>query len=171
MESSRRGFFQLKLLLVENSDPWRWDADASHFPNLQQLVLRECHRLMEIPQGIGDITTLQTIEVQDCSFCIIRSAGRIHQQQQMLGNDELGIRIITTSGDNHSASPLHFLSVRKGLCMSGFNYSQQLQKLTRHYNAYEELSEAKVEMFLSCMFSANSAPTSCGLFAEYESKQ
>ncbi|KAL0418069.1 UNVERIFIED_CONTAM: putative late blight resistance proteinR1A-10 [Sesamum radiatum] len=96
------GFFQLKLLLVENSDPPRWDADASHFPNLQQLVLRECHRLTEIPQGIGDITTLQTIEVQDCSFCIIRSAGRIHQQQQMLGNDELGIRIITTSGDNHS---------------------------------------------------------------------
>ncbi|KAL0390401.1 UNVERIFIED_CONTAM: putative disease resistance protein [Sesamum calycinum] len=42
------GFFQLKLLLVENSDPMIWDADASHFPNLQQLVLRECHRLTEI---------------------------------------------------------------------------------------------------------------------------
>ncbi|KAL0436766.1 UNVERIFIED_CONTAM: putative late blight resistance proteinR1A-10 [Sesamum radiatum] len=107
------GFFQLKLLLVENSDQMSWNADASHFPSLQQLVLRDCHRLTEIPQGIGDITTLQTIEVQDCSFCIVRSARKIHQQQQMLGNDELGIRIITTSGDSHSASPLHFLSGTK----------------------------------------------------------
>lgn len=93
------GFLQLKLLLLENSDPMLWEADSSHFPALEQLVLRECHRLSEIPQGIGDIITLLMIEVHDCSFRVARSAEKIHEQQQMLGNDELGIRI--TFGDNH----------------------------------------------------------------------
>ncbi|KAI3469011.1 hypothetical protein Pfo_025674 [Paulownia fortunei] len=106
------GFVQLKLLLLENSDPIIWVADDSHFPNLHQLVLRECHRLRKIPKRIGDIITLQMIEVHDCSFCVVRSARKIHERQQMLGNDELGIRI--TSGDNHSPSdlPVYFLSGR-----------------------------------------------------------
>ncbi|KAK6117462.1 hypothetical protein DH2020_048789 [Rehmannia glutinosa] len=88
------GFVELKILLLENSDPKIWDADDFHFPKLQQLVLRECHRLTEIPEGIGNILTLQMIEVQDCSFCVIQSARKIHEQQQMLGNFEVGVQLL-----------------------------------------------------------------------------
>ncbi|KAK6157935.1 hypothetical protein DH2020_005249 [Rehmannia glutinosa] len=92
------GFVELKILLLENSDPKIWVADDFHFPKLQQLILRECHRLTEIPEGIGNILTLQMIEVQDCSFCVIQSARKIHEQQQMLGNFEVGVRI-TSAGN------------------------------------------------------------------------
>ncbi|KAG8374670.1 hypothetical protein BUALT_Bualt10G0020100 [Buddleja alternifolia] len=65
------GFLQLKLLLMENSDPMTWDADETHFPKLHHLILKECYRLVEIPESIGDVPTLQIIEVHDCSYWVV----------------------------------------------------------------------------------------------------
>ncbi|XP_073141133.1 putative late blight resistance protein homolog R1A-3 [Henckelia pumila] len=92
------GFPQLKVLLMENSDPVNWDAESSHFPNLHRLVLRECRRLIEIPEGLGDISTLEIIELHDCGINLVNSARAIHEEQQALGNDEIEIKI--TWGDN-----------------------------------------------------------------------
>ncbi|XP_073288377.1 putative late blight resistance protein homolog R1A-3 [Primulina huaijiensis] len=93
------GFPQLKVLLMENSDPVNWDAESSHFPNLRRLVLRECQRLREIPEGIGYISTLEIIELHDCEISLVNSARAIHEEQQALGNEEIEIKI--TWGDNH----------------------------------------------------------------------
>ncbi|CAI9775579.1 unnamed protein product [Fraxinus pennsylvanica] len=105
------GFLRLKLLLMENSDPNDWDADESHFPRLQRLVLKECTRLGEIPEGIGEILTLQLIEIHDCSLSVVMSARKIQEQQEMMGNDQLSVQI--SWGGYHSQSDLpvdlHFL--------------------------------------------------------------
>ncbi|KAL3812670.1 hypothetical protein ACJIZ3_013938 [Penstemon smallii] len=93
------GFLRLKVLVMVNSDPVDWDADSSHFPMLQRLILRECQRLTEIPQDIGEIQSLKMIELHDCSTFLVASATKLHVEQQMFGNYELGIQI--TGGDNH----------------------------------------------------------------------
>lgn len=98
------GFLRLKLLVIENSDPDNWDADESHFPRLQRLVLKECTRLREIPEGIGEIRTMQLIEIHDCSFSVVMSARKIQEQQEVMGNDELSVQI--SWGGYHSQSDL-----------------------------------------------------------------
>ncbi|GFQ03552.1 putative late blight resistance protein homolog r1b-16 [Phtheirospermum japonicum] len=108
------GFVKLKLLVVQNSDPSTWDADGSHFPKLEKLILRECHNLKWIPEGIGDIVTLKGIEVHDCSFCVMQSAWDIRYLQQELGNDEFFVRI-TLGGKYESDLPDYFVSSIKSL--------------------------------------------------------
>ncbi|KAG6431402.1 hypothetical protein SASPL_109481 [Salvia splendens] len=44
----------------------RWKADESNFPKLEHLILCNCHELEEIPSAIGDIASLQEIEIHEC---------------------------------------------------------------------------------------------------------
>ncbi|KAL0446706.1 UNVERIFIED_CONTAM: putative late blight resistance proteinR1A-10 [Sesamum latifolium] len=87
------GFLALKFLLLENNELEFWKATSTHFPSLQHLVLRLCDALVEIPCGIGEISTLQLIELYSCGHSAVRSAKRIHEEQQSIGNDDLEVRI------------------------------------------------------------------------------
>ncbi|KAL0384879.1 UNVERIFIED_CONTAM: putative late blight resistance proteinR1B-12 [Sesamum radiatum] len=70
-------------------------ADDTHFPRLEQLVIRHCLDLEAIPLAIGDIPTLQVIEVHNCSPSVMDSARMVQKEQLSIGNDGLEVRLST----------------------------------------------------------------------------
>ncbi|KAK6135896.1 hypothetical protein DH2020_030383 [Rehmannia glutinosa] len=87
-------FEQLRFLKLGNLNLTQWNVTSSeHFPVLQRLVLYNCNNLREIPSEIGEIATLQLIEVQGtCRKSLVESARQIEQQQRESGNE--GLRVI-----------------------------------------------------------------------------
>ncbi|KAH6794382.1 hypothetical protein C2S52_004859 [Perilla frutescens var. hirtella] len=75
----------------------RWNvASSQHFPRLERLFLYFCSHLRNIPSEIGEIATLQLIEVSGrCPQSLVKSAKEIQQQQMEMGNQQL--RIIITN--------------------------------------------------------------------------
>ncbi|XP_027151261.1 putative late blight resistance protein homolog R1A-10 [Coffea eugenioides] len=86
-------FCQLKYLLIDGTDLVQWGVTCSHFQRLQQLILRCCRHLDEIPSEVGEIPTLQIIDVYDSSSLAVNSARLIQQEQYSMGNDGLIVRI------------------------------------------------------------------------------
>ncbi|KAL0342835.1 UNVERIFIED_CONTAM: putative late blight resistance proteinR1B-16 [Sesamum calycinum] len=86
-------FCQLKHLLLEEVDLVVWGANEAHFPRLQRLIIRSCYKLKEIPSGIGEIPTLELIELVDCHHSAVTSAEQIQEEQEGMGNEELRVRI------------------------------------------------------------------------------
>ncbi|KAL2515705.1 putative late blight resistance protein-like protein R1B-12 [Forsythia ovata] len=93
-EPNEGEFLQLKFLLLEKIDLKHWRADSIHFPTLEQLFIKSCEDLEEIPSGIGEITTLQSIEVYNCRDSLVTSAKEIQETQQSYENDDLQVRIV-----------------------------------------------------------------------------
>ncbi|KAL8497231.1 hypothetical protein ACS0TY_020788 [Phlomoides rotata] len=88
-------FQKLRFLKLENIEFSEWNVTSSeHFPVLQQLILIKCKNLREIPGEIGEITTLELIEVnQPCLSSVVESAERIKEQQREMENEELRVVI------------------------------------------------------------------------------
>ncbi|GFP92372.1 putative late blight resistance protein homolog r1b-14 [Phtheirospermum japonicum] len=87
-------FRQLKYLLLEDGEIVHWRADQTHFPRLERLVIRSCLKLMEIPLEIGEISTLQTIELVDYHPpAVTMSAKRIEEEQESMGNEGLKVHV------------------------------------------------------------------------------
>ncbi|KAL8458315.1 hypothetical protein ACS0TY_035986 [Phlomoides rotata] len=87
-------FCSLKFLLIDFCDNLvRWTTDDTHFPRLEHLRLKRLDKLTEIPLSIGDIPTLQSIELERCSYSAIMSAKRIVMEQEELGNEGLRVEI------------------------------------------------------------------------------
>ncbi|KAF5939609.1 hypothetical protein HYC85_023868 [Camellia sinensis] len=87
------GFPQLKFLKLKNLNVKRWITCSSHFPSLQHLSLEWCQYLEEIPSSLGDILTLQMIEVNDCRFTVVESVRKIKEEQESIGNNWLKVLI------------------------------------------------------------------------------
>ncbi|KAK6146619.1 hypothetical protein DH2020_020488 [Rehmannia glutinosa] len=100
------GFLGLKFLLLENTELEVWKATRFDFPCLQHLLLRLCDDLEEIPWDIGEIPTLQMIELYSCGHSAVRSAKRIQEEQQNIGNDDLEVRINLTIKNLRDASDI-----------------------------------------------------------------
>nr|XP_009776932.1 PREDICTED: putative late blight resistance protein homolog R1A-3 [Nicotiana sylvestris] len=85
-------FNQLKFLLLAEPRLVKWEAGSVNFPTLQKLVLRKCIRLEEIPIDIGEICTLEAIELICCSASAQNSATEIQDEQESMGNSCLDVR-------------------------------------------------------------------------------
>lgn len=85
-------FCQLKILLIDETDLMHWRADSTHFPSLQKHIVFHCWKLEEILSGIGDIPTLEMIEMDNSSHSAVNSAEELLEEQQSLGNDRLKLR-------------------------------------------------------------------------------
>ncbi|CDP05441.1 unnamed protein product [Coffea canephora] len=92
-ETSDHGFPCLKFLKLSYTDLPEWISSSSHFPNLQKLVLNGCLKLKEIPYEIGEIPTLQTIQVYRSSESTMESARQIHESNIDIGNYDLKVFI------------------------------------------------------------------------------
>ncbi|XP_074374331.1 putative late blight resistance protein homolog R1A-10 [Apium graveolens] len=92
-ETSDGGFPRLKHLAFKFIKIVRWSAYSEQFPNLQHLKLEGCHQLEEIPISIGDIYTLEMIEIRNCNQAVVQSAHEIKEDQLNKGNDTLKISI------------------------------------------------------------------------------
>ncbi|KAL7181139.1 hypothetical protein ACSBR1_040077 [Camellia fascicularis] len=83
-EFPRLKFLKLKHVLVD-----QLEVSSNHFPVLQRLVLIQCNGLKKIPSEMGDITTLQMIEVHWCHPSLANSAKEIKEEQESIGNNWL----------------------------------------------------------------------------------
>ncbi|KAL2520264.1 Disease resistance RPP8-like protein 3 [Forsythia ovata] len=97
-EPNEREFLQLKYLRLDRINLQNWIANNIHFPSLEHLVIKYCGSLKEIPSGIGEIPTLESIEVSGCNDSVVTSAKQIQEEQHGSGNDYLQVRIFTWFG-------------------------------------------------------------------------
>ncbi|XP_016441299.1 putative late blight resistance protein homolog R1A-3 [Nicotiana tabacum] len=70
-----------------------WQVEEESFPVLEQLLLRECNKLEEIPSSFGDIASLRSIELID-SPQLEDSALEIKEYvADMMGDDRLQVHV------------------------------------------------------------------------------
>lgn len=62
-------------------------------PLLEHLVIRSCHNLNEIPPGIGEIPTLQMIDLVNCNLSLVASAKQLLEEQESMGNEDLKLYV------------------------------------------------------------------------------
>ncbi|XP_073122714.1 putative late blight resistance protein homolog R1A-3 [Henckelia pumila] len=93
-KSEEGGFRRLKYLLIGRTNLQIWEADSTDiFPCLEHLVIMNCRALKEIPCDIGELPSLEKIELYDCSDSASASAEQILLEQQNNGNDGLSVHI------------------------------------------------------------------------------
>ncbi|KAL0402596.1 UNVERIFIED_CONTAM: putative late blight resistance proteinR1B-13 [Sesamum latifolium] len=88
-ETTEGEFPRLKFLKIRRTNLQHWVTDSCHFPSLEHLQLFSCKRLGEIPDVLGEIPTLQIIEVNRSDRSLVKSAKQIKEEQQSFGNDSL----------------------------------------------------------------------------------
>lgn len=86
-------FNQLKFLLISWTGLKHWEAGGVNFPKMQRLFLESCTNLEEIPQDFGEICTLESIELHDCSISAAKSGKEIQEEQESMGNGCLSVLI------------------------------------------------------------------------------
>ncbi|KAI7994814.1 hypothetical protein LOK49_LG11G00381 [Camellia lanceoleosa] len=90
------GFPRLKIFKLIRLNLEQWITCSSHFPSLQHLSLEMCAYLEEIPFCLGDIFTLQMIEVATGHPYAEESARKIKEEQESIGNSWLKVMIDNT---------------------------------------------------------------------------
>ncbi|KAF3673200.1 putative late blight resistance protein -like protein R1A-10-like [Capsicum annuum] len=80
-------FESLKLLLFRRVLLVNWLVSCENFPSLKRLVLKKCDNLKEIPIDFGEIFSLESIELHNCSTSAEDSARKIEQEQEDMGNN------------------------------------------------------------------------------------
>ncbi|KAL7131933.1 hypothetical protein ABFS83_12G038200 [Erythranthe nasuta] len=86
-------FRELKFLKLDALKIRRWNTCDDHFPRLQRLVMHKCWKLKKFPRSLGDIPTLQVVDIHSCSKSVANSALDVQREQLEYGNDELKIII------------------------------------------------------------------------------
>ncbi|CDP00758.1 unnamed protein product [Coffea canephora] len=93
MTPEEEEFCNLKYLELSNLNLRQWSVAYDPFPCLEQLVVGDCYRLVEIPHCFERVTTLQMIELCRCSDRVKSSAEVILKEQRDWGNYELELLI------------------------------------------------------------------------------
>ncbi|KAL0440948.1 UNVERIFIED_CONTAM: putative late blight resistance proteinR1B-16 [Sesamum radiatum] len=117
---------------MKHDDGWYvdvewWRAENIHFPNLERLLLEQVFYLKEIPSGIGDIATLQSIELNSCGNSVVKSAKQILEEQRSLGNETLQLNV---NGERYQVGSSYSLGIRQdkttfSLCACGFEVRRE----------------------------------------------
>ncbi|XP_047964436.1 putative late blight resistance protein homolog R1B-16 [Salvia hispanica] len=81
-ETENKLFLELKYLLIEESDLENWVTKKEHFPALERLVLKDCGKLKEIPNDIGDIPRLKLIEIDRFNESLLNCVYEIQKHQK-----------------------------------------------------------------------------------------
>ncbi|KAL7114577.1 hypothetical protein ACP275_04G129500 [Erythranthe tilingii] len=89
-------FGGLKFLLIDNGELVTWEADNTHFPSLEHLILGQVS-LKEIPIDFAEIANLQVIQLLDYGGSLWKSAEEISEQRESLGYEPIQIRQFISS--------------------------------------------------------------------------
>ncbi|KAL6498464.1 hypothetical protein OROHE_026561 [Orobanche hederae] len=106
-ETNENQFPSLEFLLIDSSDLEIWVTETSHFPRLKCLVLYSCALLREIPNDIGEIATLELIEVDHASKSLVECVKQIQEEQRDNGNDTLQVHCVRPLQKIVIRIPLH----------------------------------------------------------------
>ncbi|KAL1552169.1 putative late blight resistance protein R1A-3 [Salvia divinorum] len=92
-ETTEGTFPVLEFLLVEEGSWFKnWVTESGHFPRLKRLLLHSCWDLYKIPIDIGEIPTLQLIEVKgNVKKSLWDSVELIREEQEDVGNNTLQV--------------------------------------------------------------------------------
>ncbi|XP_057775552.1 putative late blight resistance protein homolog R1C-3 [Salvia miltiorrhiza] len=88
-------FQSLRLLQLDSCGGLKnWTmAESSHFPLLQELRLLRLTELEEIPLEVGEIATLKSIYLENCSESAVVSAKLIVEEQEYLYGDQFDLHV------------------------------------------------------------------------------
>lgn len=103
-ETADEHFPRLKVLVIDKSNLSQLKTQSKPFPMLKHLVLRFCWCLEEIPEVMGEIPTLELIDIDFCTKSLLDSAVKIKQEQENYGSDALQVRV---GHEVRSPSPLN----------------------------------------------------------------
>lgn len=92
-EMTEGAFPKLRFLKLESLTIVRWTACCDDLPPLEKLVLCGCLRLKEIPSCLGNVPTIEMIEVRSCHKSAVNLVKEIQEEQMDLGNESLKIVI------------------------------------------------------------------------------
>ncbi|CAA2964253.1 late blight resistance homolog R1A-3 isoform X1 [Olea europaea subsp. europaea] len=95
-------FPQLKFLKLSSVELAEWNTSRDHFPRLRLAL--ECCVGWKIPPSLGDIPTLLMIEVYEYGRAIKKSAKKIQEEQEDMGNEYLKVIISSRDWENLSVS-------------------------------------------------------------------
>ncbi|KAM0028410.1 putative leucine-rich repeat domain superfamily [Helianthus debilis subsp. tardiflorus] len=90
-ETGDEPFHQLKYLKLEKLNIRFWEASSINFPRLRKLAVKFCKDLSEIPLVLGNISTLEHIEIDYSSPCVLDSVNRIQEVQREMGNYDIHV--------------------------------------------------------------------------------
>ncbi|KVH88773.1 disease resistance protein RPP13-like [Cynara cardunculus var. scolymus] len=83
-ETPDGSFVRLRVLEIGKTDLAIWKAADDQFPQLQRLSLKHCEQLVEVPWGLGGITTLEVVELSWTSHSAVASAHRIQKNFKLV---------------------------------------------------------------------------------------
>ncbi|XP_047943222.1 putative late blight resistance protein homolog R1B-16 [Salvia hispanica] len=87
----------LSLIWCRGLKDWMAKDSASIFPRLEKLRLSRLSKLEEIPAEIGDIPTLQTVELNHCSKSVVEYAKNIvDEQEETQGEITLHVSVVVS---------------------------------------------------------------------------
>lgn len=120
------GFLGLKVLVITQvHDLINWNAESSHFPVLEKLILQRLPNLNEIPSDLGEISTLAEIYVHNCSQSASISTVKILDEQESLGNDGLQAQI-------------------------SFEYKDEIQKFKKKIKQFNSSRSSNLQLKMGC---------------------
>ncbi|XP_047962161.1 putative late blight resistance protein homolog R1A-3 [Salvia hispanica] len=86
-------FLSLKYLNLSCGGLECWTMESSHFPCLEHLYVLVSNDMKEIPAELGEIPTLKSVTLYNCSESATKSAKRMAEEQQDLQGEELTFRV------------------------------------------------------------------------------
>ncbi|KAL0421770.1 UNVERIFIED_CONTAM: ToMV resistant protein Tm-2 netted virescent [Sesamum latifolium] len=98
-------FSRLKYLLLEDTDLEDWYADDESFPSLKRLIIGHCYKLKEIPLDIGEIPTLEMVEIVDGSPSLVASAKQLAEGSSNRRKIEVRVKSSEDDGKRKSRLP------------------------------------------------------------------
>ncbi|KAL0421961.1 UNVERIFIED_CONTAM: putative late blight resistance proteinR1A-10 [Sesamum latifolium] len=128
-EPNEGEFTKLKYLFFHDTSLEHWHADSTHFPQLRHLCLNFCHKLEAIPPEIGDIGSLEMIELCECSSSAMASAILILEEQQSMGNEGLRVRVNSHGDYLNSHFKTSLRKVQSPRSESSFHYRKLAAQL------------------------------------------
>ncbi|XP_073126203.1 putative late blight resistance protein homolog R1A-3 [Henckelia pumila] len=87
-------FLQLKYFRSDLDGVVKWETEKEHFPCLETLILDGVRLIDEIPSGIGEIDTLEFMELRYCEKSMVDSAKEIRRLQHENENHGFRVRVI-----------------------------------------------------------------------------
>ncbi|KAL9162111.1 hypothetical protein ABFS82_07G067800 [Erythranthe guttata] len=87
-------FLELKHLMIKGSKLERWVTESNHFPKLERLLIHQCLELRNISNDIGEISTLELIEVKSGLKSTAEWAERIQREQRDYRYDVTEVRCL-----------------------------------------------------------------------------
>ncbi|KAH0632329.1 hypothetical protein KY284_035115 [Solanum tuberosum] len=74
-------FLKLRFLKLDSLNIEQWNISSDCLPSLEHLVLQSCKKLKEFPSCLGDVSTLQSVELHWCSCSSVNSIISIQEDE------------------------------------------------------------------------------------------